>query len=106
MDKHICLFYLSDKLTVDQMQEFYYRMCTALGYDAIKFESYYMLYSTQYHLFGGSRITDDKKKKLSKRAGCKNCHHLCTKALSYVRTYDIESNACRMCKYSSGYTNV
>lgn len=106
MDKHICLFYLSDKLTVDQMQEFYYRMCTALGYDANKFESYYMLYSTQYHLFGGSRITDDKKKKLSKRAGCKNCHHLCTKALSYVRTYDIESNACRMCKYSSGYTNA
>lgn len=31
------------------------------------------------------------RKKLSKRAGCKNCHHLCTKALSYVRTYDIEA---------------
>lgn len=62
MDKHICLFYLSDKLTVDQMQEFYYRMCTALGYDANKFESYYMLYSTQYHCLVEAALQMIRKK--------------------------------------------
>lgn len=103
MDQHICLFYLSDKLTVPKLQEFYQRMCSALGYSERKYDSYYLLYDTQYHVFQDTPLTDSRKKALRKIASCSSCHTICKKNM--YKPYQIEDNACIVCKLSSLYRN-
>lgn len=103
MDQHICLFYLADKLTVPKLQEFYHRMCSALGYGERKYESYYLLYDSQYHIFKDTPLTDSRKKALTKIASCSTCHTICKKNI--YKPYQIEDNACIVCKLSSLYRN-
>lgn len=104
MDQHICLFYLADKLTVPKLQEFYQRMCSALNYDEQKFNSYYLLYNSQYHLFSDIKLTESRKKTLSKIAACNNCHSICKKNI--YKSYHIEDNACILCRLSTMYRNA
>lgn len=103
MDQHICLFYLADKLPVPKLQEFYHRMCSALGYTERKYDSYYLLYDTQYHVFQDTPLTDSRKKALGKIAHCANCHAICKKNI--YKPFQIEDNACIICKLSPLYRN-
>lgn len=103
MDQHICLFYLADKLPVPKLQEFYHRMCSALNYSDRKYDSYYLLYDNQYHVFQDTPLTESRKKALKKIAPCSNCHAVCKKNI--YKQYQIENNACIVCKLSPLYRN-
>lgn len=103
LKQHICIFYLADKLTCEQLQRFFYRLSTVLDYDESTLISYFMLYSLQYPAF--KEIPDESQlKAMRKFSPCDSCAKLCKKTM--YKAYNIQENACRLCEFSELYQNA
>lgn len=104
MNQHLCLFLIGNQLDEKKQKDFYYRMCTALGYDPTKAVSLAALYSP-YGLFDSIRISKEEYIAISKRLQpCKSCAALQKKAL--YKTFPLSDHACPLCIFSNTYRNA
>lgn len=103
MNRHICLLYLSDKLSEQKFLEFYYRMSTALHLETVHMTQLSALFS-QYGLFQGKPVPEERIVPLKKIAAVPNCETLCKRAI--YKPYNLLENACILCVFSFHYRNA
>lgn len=97
------MFYLGDKLNRKELEKFFYRMSTALGYDHSKMLVFASIYAS-HGLFDSAVITDKEFKQLFRLAPCQSCSKL--RKQNAYKKYELDKNACCMCEYSESYRNV
>lgn len=103
INQHICLFLASGQLKPEKQREFFYRMCTALGYGRNKMISLSAIYA-HYGLFDGKPITEAAADKLERLAPCKSCTALRKKSI--YKGIPILEEACPVCIHSPDYCNA
>ena len=103
INQHICLFLAGGQLDEKKQNEFFYRMCTALGYDDDKMMNLSKIYSV-YGLFGAKPLLREDLPALKRLSPCKGCSALRRKAI--YKHMEFYGKACPLCLFSENYQNA
>lgn len=103
INQHICLFLAGSQLDEKKQKEFFYRMCTALGYDDDKMMKLSKIYSI-YGLFGSKPLLIEDLYTLKRLSPCKGCSALRRKAI--YKHMEFYNKACPLCLFSENYQNA
>lgn len=110
LNKHMCLYFLADKISSTELQELFFCISTCMGYRDEEFMSLCVLLAQQTYgkgdLFKNAPELDEKRlKNLHKRfVVATTCENIRSWKL-YNKRYDLSANACILCPLSASYNN-